>query len=744
MDNETRRSSLPAVSNGAIAVTGEFAPDYDVYSSVEAEENATPISHYFWILKRYRWRIIAFVIATVVATIVVSSRLTPYYESTATIDIDRQMPSAAIGQDANTRSEFDDADQFLATQVRLIQSDSVLRPVVERLQIQSSEIQTGPIDPSSKTRSQDAPITLPALKITRLPSTYLLLVTYRSPNPQLAAAIANGVVQSYIEHAYNIRFQASSGLADFMEKQTGAFKLKMEKSSAALVQFEKELDVIDPEAKTSILSSRLLQLNTEFTSAQADRVAKEAASRSVQDGGVEAAEASLQGEQLRKLDEQIADARSKFATIKIYYGDHHPEYKKAYSELSELEGEVTAVKTNIGRRVAAQYQQAIDRERMLKGELAKTKAEFDRLNARSFDYKALKQEADGDKLIYDEMIRKIEEAGINSSFQNNSIRLADPARPALKPVFPNLTLNALMAFLASSVVAVFTAIMSDHMDQTVRDPEHLQRVLKTPVIGALPLVSVWRDRFPATISGASRVLQNGGSGSRQALEFDEAIRTLRDSILLPAIERRPRSLLFTSSTPREGKTTTAVHFALAHSKQKRRTLIIDGDMRRPGVHVHLGVSNEPGLSNVIDGELPWRDAIKSNQAFPGLEILPAGRQSAHAMDCVGAVLREILEEATGEYDLIILDSPPVLGFAEPLQIAALADGVVVVALSGQTNRTAVASTLAGLKRVRANIIGIALNGIQADISNYYHYHGYHDKYYNRYYSASNDRESNKI
>ncbi|HMF76281.1 MAG TPA: exopolysaccharide transport family protein, partial [Bryobacteraceae bacterium] len=569
MAEKTHSIVLPILPTGSRAIAEEYAPHFQTYTPVEPEEDAIPFSHYFWILKRHSWRIAIFVLTVVIATLVISAQLTPYYESTATIDIDRQMPAAVIGNDANTRAGVEDADQFLATQVRLIESDSVLRPVVERLGISLSEVQRSQTN-ASKTRPEDAPISLSRLKITRLPNTYLLLVTYRSPDPRLAAAVANGVVQSYIQHAYNIRYQASAGLSAFMEKQTGTFRLKMEKSSGALVQFEKDLDVIDPEAKTSILSSRLLQLNTEFTTAQADRVSKEAAYRAVQDGSLEAAEASVQGDQLRKLVEHIADAQSKFASVKIYYGENHPEYKRAYSELSELQGQVKVLRADIGGRASSDYQQALNRESMLKGALSVTKQEFDRLNSHSFDYKALKQEADSDKGIYEEMIRKIEEASINASFQNNSIRLADPARPALKPVFPNLILNGLMAFLSSSFVAVLAAILSDQMDQTVRDPEHVQRVLKTQVLGALPMVTVWRGRFLTPSSSSANSLPGLGSGTRQAVEFEEAIRTLRDSILLPAFERRPRSILFTSSTPREGKSTTAVHFGVAHSKQKRR------------------------------------------------------------------------------------------------------------------------------------------------------------------------------
>ena len=181
-------------------------PSYG-YAQPEAEEPVVPLSHYLWILRRHKWRILAFVLVCVASTIVVSSRLTPIYEATASIDVDRQAPPAVIGQDA-ARMAPNDADQFLATQVKTIQSDSVLRPVVQRFKIvESSGLR--PQLPSA--RVENAPVVLKNLKVTRPPNTYLLLISYRSQNPELAADVANGIADSYIRHTYNLRFRASSG-----------------------------------------------------------------------------------------------------------------------------------------------------------------------------------------------------------------------------------------------------------------------------------------------------------------------------------------------------------------------------------------------------------------------------------------------------------------------------------------------------------------------------------------------------
>jgi capsular exopolysaccharide synthesis family protein len=371
---------------------------------------------------------------------------------------------------------------------------------------------------------------------------------------------------------------------------------------------------------------------------------------------------------------------------------------------------------------------------MLKQTLDETKAESDSLNGKNFEYTNLKREADADRALYEELTRKIREATINAGFQNSAIRLADLARPAVLPVFPKVRQNALLAFAISLFLGIGVVFITDNLDHTLRDPEQVQRQFQTEVLGSLPVVKAWRGQLPGgSKDGALVPREFFGSTKGAANTYEEAVRTLRDSILLPHADSRPHSLLITSATPREGKTTTAVHLAIVHSQQKRKTLLIDADLRRPGVYNHVGVSNDTGLSNVVNDDLDWRSALQSNPDLPYLSILPAGPASRKAADGLGVTLRALISDAAQDFDLVVCDAPPLLGFAESLQIASLVDGVVVVALAGQTERTAVASVLSSLNRLHANVLGLALNEVRADMSERYYYYGYYGKYYSRYY-----------
>jgi len=719
MMNRNEAERLPAVVEmGRAATPFYLAPPYQAGED-ESEEAKIPLSQYFWILKRHRWRIGGFVAAVMLGTLVVSARLTPIYESTATVDIDRQSPSGVVGEDA-TRSALNDSDQFMATQIKLVESDSVLRPVDQRFELRKLEGQSAALS----ARGEAAPVVLKQLKVTRPPNTYLMQIGYRSADPQLAADAANAITQSYLEHSYEIRLRSSAGVASFMERQIEELKAKMERSSHALSGFERELNVINPEEKTNILSARLLQLNTEFTNAQTERLRQEAGYQSVSGGSFDAALAAPQGEALRKLAEHRDEAAELFAEVKSRYGANHPEYRKAQAQLNQVDAAIEATRLQIGNRVEIGYREAERREAMVGDAVTAAKAEFDRMNARSFEYQAVKREADADKNLYEQLVRKIREAGINAGFQNGSIRIADSARAALKPVFPNQVLNVMLALLLSTLVAVGAAMLSDLLDKTVRDPEQVARTLRTEVIGSLPLM---KDRR----AGSLAALKDGGGGrEEQDLSgFGESVRTLRNSILLGNFDRHYRSLLVTSAAPGDGKTTTAANLAAAHAEQGKRTLLIDGDLRRPSVHRNFNLPSVVGLSNALLGEISWREALVQTAALPHLYILPAGPPSRRASDLVGRGLAELLEEAASEYDLVILDAPPLLGFAEPLQMATAVDGVLVVARAGRTSRKAVASVLATLTRLRAKVVGLVLNEVHKELSDSYYYYGNYRSYY---------------
>jgi len=719
----------PSSSNDAapVAYYAPMAPPQEL----EAEAPSVPLSHYLWILRRQLWKILAFVATCVLVTAIVTARLQPIYESIATINVNFQAPSGVVGQDSSN-AYIDDPDTFLATQIRLIKSDAVIRPVAEQFHLLNAKGQSNQPDTVAAQQAAEAPISLGPLSVSRPTGTNLLLIGYRSTDPHRAADVANAVANSFLAHAYNIRIRSSASLSSFMERQLDELRAKMERSNLALGQFERDLDVVDPEDKSNILSSRLIQLNSEYTSAQIDRVNKQAALEAIKTGSIEAAQVSSQSESMAKIMDNLGAAREHFELVKLTYGSNHPEYLKAQNQVAELEKELQETRSNIAARIETQYSQAVGREQMLGKTVADTKSEWDSLNSRSFQYRQLKQEADADKALYDELVKKIQEADINAGFQDNNISIADPARPPLHPIYPNMSTNLLLALFVSMILAIGASILLDSIDTTLRDPLEASRFLGVDVIGTMPIdraaAQLPRPIIPALSEAAlAKIVPSPNSKCYYGTtsSFEEAVRTIRNTILLSDFEGRLRSIALTSAAPSEGKTTIAAHLGIANADRGKRTLLVDCDLRRPSLHSKFGFTPREGLSNVLTGDLAWQNAIHSIEGKPNLSLLPAGPGSHRAADLIGPRLSSLLDEFNKEYDLVIIDSPPLLGFAECLQIATAADGVLIVSLAAETKRKAVAAVVSTLKKLRTNIIGVVMNQVGQNTSSGGYSYGYY-------------------
>jgi len=693
-----------------------YLSDSNQYNDLSTEVTQLPMSHYLWIIRQQRWKIAAFVGISVLVTYILCSRITPSYEATATIEVDRQIPAGVVGQEAS-QAALNDVDQFLATQMKIIQSDSVLRPVVERFGLEREGGKTA--------AGVDSPIALRNLRVTRPPSTYLIQIAYRYPDPVQAASAANEIARSYIAYSYDGRIKSSTRITEFMERQLDELRAKMERSSSALNKFERELNVINPEEKTSILSARLLQLNAEYTAAQADRARKQSAAQNSENGGVDAAQVSAQGEALKVLNDRINEAQEKFAEAKSHFGTNHPEYRKHEAEVEELHRQIDATSKSVMRRIDIEYQQAQKREEILKGAVATTKEEFDKVNARSFEYRSLKEEAEADRKLYDELIRRIKEAGINANFHNNAIRVADPARPSEKPVYPNIPTATFLSLFGSTLFAFAAAIIGDGLNSKVRAGVHLAKLLNTEVIGTLPMMRQPRISATKTVGVAASTTAVAPSRSgEEERRFHEAICVLRSTIALSDIDRRIRSLLITSAMPSEGKTTTALQLSIANAQQGRRTLIIDGDLRRPTVHTRLGINSSVGLADYLNGTKPWRELVQEVPNHANLSAIPAGRAARVIHEVALHNIPKLLDEVAAEYDLVIVDAAPLPGFAEPLEIARAVDGVVVLARAGKTDRRAVLTVLRTLERLHANVLGVVLNEVRFEHQIGYYGYGY--------------------
>ena len=668
-----------------------------------------PLTFYAEIVRRH-WEMIALLSIAFTALVALGCALAPAVNvGSALIAIDRQAVPETVGSD-HLMTTGD--DQFMATQQSLLQADTILRPVAERYNLLEREHQLlrywfWRYSREKETAIRNAPIVLKHLKIERNPNTYLLTITYRDTNPQVAANVANAIADSYLREIFETRTKEAGRLTSSMERQLIDLKQNMESTHNALMVYQRDLGTADPEQKTSVLVARLQALNTENSVAEADRIAKEAVYREAKDGSLPEVEVSAQSSDLSKDVEKLQVAKANLALVGATYGDHHPEYRKAAAQVEEASAALDESRRNVSTRIGVDYRQTLVRERMLSAAVAETKQQVDDLTSQSFDYLQLKHEADAAERVYEDLFAKIKQSGINSELQNNIIRLADSARPAAKPIFPNwpLIVACCMAFFSLASSAYF--VSAELTDVTAKEIEPMEEALGISVVCALPQVMDMHLRLALGSEGVH--FAGNRWRSIQGGFFDEGVRHLRGYLMLSTQAYVPKSVLVTSAFPGEGKSTLALSLAMANAEQGKRTLLIDGDLRQPAIERMVRLDPDAGLASVLAQTIPWRTATRAVSARPNLFVLGSGLPLPAALALIGPQMRGILAQATKEFDLVILDSPPLLGCAETLELAAATDVTVLAVRSGHTPMKAVGAAVETLRRVNVPIAGIVLN-----------------------------------
>ena len=356
----------------------------------------------------------------------------------------------------------------------------------------------------------------------------------------------------------------------------------------------------------------------------------------------------------------------------------------------------------------------------LRASLRETKDESDKLNANSFQYERLKREAEANKTLYNELFRKIKEAGINAGFESGSIRIADEARPPLQPIIPKKRVYIFLGFMLSLLASAAIVLLSEILDKSLRDPKRTRQLTGLEVMGTLPDVR----GFPAFYLAAPGEMRAGLSrrdrNSVAARDFyRECISTMVSSTLHHRANRELRSILITSAGPGDGKSSCAAHFAAEYAAQGKRTLLIDADMRCPKQHLHFGLPNETGLADIIEDGASFQSVRQMVATVRNLDVVVAGTLTRRSTSLVGERIAELINKVGREYELILIDAPPMLSIAEPIQIACIADGVLVVGHAGRTRQQAVLDVVSALQRVQANVLGVVLNRVQLNMSDDY-------------------------
>jgi len=682
-----------------------------VAPAVPARTTVSPIGSFTRVCKavsRPKRTVLAFIVLAITAAFAVQLVAPKLYESTAMVRVERHAPAAAYALPGAQLPAIDDMDRVIATEIETSQSDPVLRPVVERFNLLAAEQQLRGLNSEQAQHRSKAAIRLKRLRVTRSPKSNAIRITYRANDPQLAANVANAVAQSLIEHANEVAKRSFDQIATVVTQDMPDLAAKMDTSATRLAEFERQLNMADPEQRVSLLAARVKELNTQLAVVQNERIRREAIVKQANASDtIASAQTASPDNSLSEALQRLNVARQQFAMARSYYGQRHPEYTKAKQQVQEIEAQVRELQSTAKNRAQAEYREAQSQEQRLSSLLQQTKTELEGLQASALQHEHLKSEAENDKDTYNRLTAQARSEAIDHQIHNVVLQIAAPALVAQEPIFPNLPINVALAIVGSGILGAAVTVFGRRLDPTFYGPEKIKNKFKLDVLASLPKVQC----LPS-ISAGHDTASRRAPLAEDIAQFEEGLRTLRAALMLITSDRPVRSVLVTSATPGEGKSTAAAHLAIACAQAGQRVLLIDANLRRPILHKVFGVGNSPGLSEIIKGERSYAEGI-FGAGEPGVFLMPAGRVSRRAADLIGVGLPIILTKALLVFDLVIVDAPAILGASESLSMAGVADGTLLLTKAGATTEKSVAEAVSNLSRARANLLGLVMNQVES-------------------------------
>jgi capsular exopolysaccharide synthesis family protein len=725
-------------------------------SSQRRHQEEPHLFDYARVVVRRRHVAIAVFVAIVLISAVYSFTATPLYEGRVQLLIEADNPNVV-----NFKEVIDEAQSrqdYYQTQYKLLQSRTLAKKTLDSLQLwnhrEFSPQTTAPrfsignavrgsvewmtslgggketteVPAPEETAVQVKAISsfLTRLNVSPVRNSRLVEVSFRSQDPAIAATVANGIAKTYIDQNLEFRLGASRDASEWLGQQLEEQRRQVEVAETRLQQYREQNDALSVEDRQNIVVQKLADLNSAVTKAKTDRLLKESMYRQLaavenNTAAIDTFPAILANQFIQQQKAELASLQRQQVQLGEKLGERHPEMLRVQSAIQasqmKLEGEIAKVVQG----VRTEYQAARAQEQSLTSALESQKGEALSMNRKAIDFGVLERDVESSKQIYQSLLQRAKETGVSGALKTSNIRIVDAADVATDPVSPRRMLNLLIGLLVGAICGVGVAFFFEYMDNRIKTPEELQH-LGLPSMGLIPKLSGPHSGDP--------LINNGVPAN-----FSEAFRGLRTNVMFSFAEDGARSIVVTSTGPGEGKTTVATNLALGMAMAGQRVLLIDADMRRPRVHEALRMEREPGLSNLLVGAAKANEVMRKT-SVANFYVLPAGTTPPNPAELLGSKrFAELLASLRDHFDLVVIDTPPVMAVTDAAVIGYRASGVLFVAAADATNRHAAQAALDQLEHARVRFIGAVLNRVDLEQHSYY-YSKYYRKEYAGYYTAT--------
>jgi len=685
------------------------------------QEESINLRHYWHVVLERRWLIITAFVSVFVLSLIYLFKATPIFEATTQLKINPESDSILRieGGFSVGRQEQD----YLQTQYKTLTSRSLLGTVVDQLKLRQDDRYAQSIDPVSSLASD---IQIAPIRLSRLVD-----VKVEHPDRQRAAAIANSVATNFIRQNLDEKMYAALDVVKRLEEEAESQKKKLENADKHLQAYAKTNQVVSFEEGSENI---ILQALTEYTTESARSQSAATAARSVVDqvdmlikAGVSkfSVPQVANNPHIQELQKALGVAEAEFAELKKRYRHLHPEYIRAEEKVLSFSNSINAQADVliVALRNSAQFAEAA---------VAKLSIQLDEQKARQMllkdlrvDYNILKREAEQNGILYQAILAKMKETELTGRNKINNIVVVDPAEVPLNPVKPRKLLTIFLGMVGGLGVALGLAFFVNYLDDSIKSQDDVETYLRLPFLGYIPNIKA--------VSVAERDLQ---AHMHPQSNGAEGFRTVRATISLTHNSDKLRMLAVTSTIPSEGKSLVASNLAIVTAQTGLKTVLVDGDLRRPSVHKAFQLHSPVGLSSFLMAEEEDLAKIVHKTVVPNLDVICCGSVPSTPSELIGSKrMSDFLQILKEQYDRIIVDCPPISAVSDPLIIAAMTDGVIFVTKFNKIRREHARKSVQRVQNAGIHIIGNVLNDIdfEGKDSYYYSYYYYHNRYYSSHY-----------
>jgi len=735
---------------------------------------------YWRLVVRRKWIALTFAGAVVLLTGIFSFLATPLYKSTATLLIEEE--SSRILSAAETFSNEPRVVQDLRsynTQLMLFSSKALAERVSRKLNLlvrpefgvgkkqrtsllsklgqiitfrwihppkNQDMARSGlsmPLDPYSEIVDS----LLKRIEIKPIRETNLVKVSVTLPSAALAMDIVNSLVEEFINFSIEKRYSTTRQASDFLTESIANLRNEIEARERELQRYGQEQDISFLSENESTALSTFTELNDAYNQAMLERINAEAEYRALRNFQGDSVSQYVSDPTIQQLKAEYTRARAEYEEKGKQLKPDHPEMGRIKARLDSLMEEINKAADSAEGR----YRAAVKKETSIKATLDIQRADVTTMKNNAILYNSIKSEVDSRRRLLNTLLERQGEAQLSAQLKGlsaSNISIIDPAELPQKPVSPKKKLNLLMALLVGLFGGAGLCFLFDYLDDTIKGPDEVEKLAGLPSLGVIPLLppeGLQKDRGYNTYYKRRYSYGPENPSGEQTLPevkeielinhlfpdlpLSEDYRTIRTSFLLSHAEKPPRSIVCTSALTQEGKTATVVNLAISFAQLQKKVLLVEADLRKPRLHRIFRARNLTGLTGYLTGKAALKD-ILCKTSIENVWLISSGLIPPNPVELLNSKkMKDVLAEVSEAFDIVLLDSPPVLAVIDSVVISSIVEGTLLVIHGGKTRRRPFLAAVEQLRRAKANIIGVVVNGLDLSrdggyYSNHYGYYKY--------------------